>query len=147
MTEHRADWFLFLASTEELFQNLGRLIRKLLSGDVKVNNQTVFFNPRAQTAVNQKILFGHWTPSFRMGGPPAPFKSLELFRYDHEVFNQQIWIPEPLKPGTERTEPRAAHWETVPYAARHSGKRKWLLSEIIDPYATAFQHALEDAMA
>jgi hypothetical protein len=147
LTEHRADWYLFLASTEELFQNLGRLIRKILSGDVKVNNQTVFFNPRAQAALNQKILFGLWTPSFRMAGPAAPFKSLELFRYDHEIFDKQVWIPEPVKPGTELREPRAAHWETVQYAGRHFGKRKWLLSEIIDPYATTFQHALEDAMA
>jgi len=147
LTEHRADWYVFLAATEEIFHNLGRLVRKILSGEVKVNHQTVFFNPRDQAALNRNLLFGLWTPSFRKEGPSPPFKSLELFRYDHEVFDKQIWIPEPVKPGSAASEPRAAHWQKVGYAGRHIGKRKWLLSEIIDPYATVFQHALEDTMA
>lgn len=62
LTHRPADWILFLASSQSLLENLGRLVRKILRGECKSNRQTVFFTSTAQGCVYRNILFGLWSP-------------------------------------------------------------------------------------
>ncbi len=147
LTSHAADWYLFLASSEDLLQNLGRLVRKILSGDVKLNRQTVYFNPKAHSALVHKVLFGLWTPSFRKDGVIQPLKEVELFRYDHECFDAQVWRVGRIPTEARTPETPPAQLQTIGYPARRPGNRKWILGDILNPYAESFRTALDAAMS
>lgn len=146
LTSHPADWYLFLASSESLLENLGRLIRKILRGESKANRQTVFFNPRSQGALNQNILFGLWSPSFVAGEDTKPFRDIPLYRYDHELFDSRVWTPGPPRLDETGAEVRTAVLQKVLYPSRRSGQREWTLGEILDTYKPTFRNALDAAM-
>ncbi|MEO7425736.1 MAG: hypothetical protein ABI036_11155 [Fibrobacteria bacterium] len=147
LTQHPADWILFLASSEVLLHNLGRLVRKILRGESKANHQTRFFNPKAQTALLHNILFGEWSPSFRPGENAKPFRDTLLYRYDHEIFDSEVWMPGPSKTNASGVEVRTAALQKVTFPSRRAGQRLWTLGEIIDPYKPAFRNALDAAMS
>jgi hypothetical protein len=144
-----ADWFLILCSSEEIFLNFGRTVRRILLGEAKSRQRTLFFSPRAQAVISRNLLIGIWTPAFRNGGASTKLRSIELFRYDHEAFDKAIWVNihengipvlDPLKAfPLKRQEP-------VPYPARKPGQRKWLMGEILDQYAPSFRTALQKAL-
>ena len=150
LTTHPGDWYLFLASSEEIFHNLGRLVRKILLGEAKMNHETLFFNARAQSALSKNILFGLWQPSFKTEKPMGKIKDLDLFRYDHEVFDKKVWQTpkrDPLLHGSEIQEPLVKQLQTVAYPARKLGKRTWTFGEILEGYKNPFAQALRNAMA
>lgn len=147
LTVHPADWYLFLATSEEILLNLGRLVRKILTGEAKVNHHPLYFSARAQSALHKNVLFGLWEPSFKTDKPPTKIKEIDLFRYDDEIFDKRIWVPDVSKSPLQSEEPRAAHWQVVGYSGRRMGKRKWKLGEILDTYTNAFRLALDKTMA
>ena len=150
LSAHPADWYLFLASSEEIFHNLGRLVRKILMGEAKVNHETLFFNSRAQAALSKNILFGLWQPSFKTDKPMRKIKDLDLFRYDHEVFDKKVWLTpkrDPQAQGLEVREQPVKQLQTVGYSGRKLGKRTWTFGEILEGYKDSFTRALRNAMA
>lgn len=144
-----ADWFLVLCSSEEIFLKFGRNVRRILLGDAKTRQKTIFFSPRAQAVISRNLLIGTWKPAFRNNGEAQKLRTVELFRYDHEVFDKTIWVNahenglpvlDPLgKIPLKKPEP-------VPYPARKPGQRKWLLGEILDQYSNPFRIALQKAL-
>ena len=144
-----ADWFLILCSTEEIFLNFGRIIRRILLGEAKNRQKTLFFSPRAQAVLSRNLLIGIWRPSFRNDGEIQKLRSVELFRYDHEAFDKTIWVNTHDK-GVQVMDPLGKiplkTLEPVPYPARKPGQRKWMLGDILDQYSTPFRAALQKAL-
>lgn len=89
LTYRPADWILFLASSQSLLENLGRLVRKILRGECKSNRQTVFFTSTAQGCVYRNILFGLWSPSFVSDDFEKRLGDIVLYRYDNDFFDSE----------------------------------------------------------
>lgn len=144
-----ADWFLILCSSEEIFLNFGRNVRRILLGEAKSRHKTFFFSPRAQAVLSRNLLVGIWIPSFRNNGEATKLRSVELYRYDHEVFDKTIWVNIHEK-GVQVMDALNAvplkKPETVPYPARKPGQRKRLLGDILDQYSASFRAALQKAL-
>lgn len=150
LTAAPADWYIFLCTSEEILQNLGRSFRKILLGEAKVHHNTLFFTPRAQGCLYRNVLMGHWRPSWRNGGGMLRLKDLTLYRYDHEVFDRRVWMKDPgvgMGRVASASEPMPHSFQTVPYTSRKPGRRSLLLGEILDGYSEVFRAALEKSMA
>lgn len=141
-----ADWFFVICSSQEILLNFGRIIRRVLHGDAKSHQKTLFFTPRAQAVLSRNLVIGLWRPSHLIEGDRQNFRSLELFRYDHETFDKTIWVNIQDK-GLPVMDPHGKvplkRAEPVPYPARKPGQRKYLLGEILDNYSTGYKNALQ----
>ncbi len=144
-----ADWYLLICTSEEIFYNLGRLIRKIVLGTAKVNQHTVFFSTRAQAALSKNVLMGFWTPSEKGSGVYHKLKELELFRYDAEIFDKKIWMNGVGK-GVYKTDVHGSkplmEEHTVPYASRKPGTKVYKMGEIFDGYIDGFNQALDKVL-
>lgn len=146
LTRPPFDWILFLASSENLMRNLGRLVRKIIHGDTKVNHQTKYFEPKAHRALIHNVLFGLWTPSSPSWENEMPLWNIPLYRYDHEIFDAEKWMQGPSKIDASGMEERTATLQKVPYPSRHQGQRQYTVGEILDRYAPSFRIALNSAL-
>jgi hypothetical protein len=148
-TSMPADWFLILCSSDSIFQNFGRTVRKVLLGEARSHQRTLFFAPRTQAVLSRNLLIGIWRPSSQNKGIIHELKAIELFRYDDAVFDKTIWANQ-VENGVQVLDPLQKiplkKTVTVPYPARKPGRRKWLLPEILDPYSDAFKAAVRKAM-
>ena len=148
-TSMPAEWFLVLCSSEIIFQNFGRTIRKIFLGEAKSHQRTLFFAPRTQAVLSHNLLIGIWKPSFQNKGVVHDLKSVELYRYDDAVFDRTIWVNQ-VENGVQVKDSLKDLFlkrpATVPYPARKPGRRKWMLSEILDPYSEAFKTAVRKVL-
>lgn len=146
ITSMPADWYLVLCSSEIIFQNFGRTIRRILQGEAKSQQRTLFFAPRTQSVLSHNLLIGLWKPSFQNKGVVHDLKAVELYRYDDAIFDRTIWANQ-VENGIQVKDPLQAiplkRPATVPYPARKPGRRKWTLPEIMDPYAEGFKSAVK----
>jgi len=141
-----ADYYLFLCTSESIFLNLGRNIRRVLLGEAKANQKTLFFMPRSQSVLAKNLLIGIWKPSTRNNGEYHGLKDLAIFRYDDEIFDSSVWMK---LLDSEHRSVKDVHGEValrrhqiIPYPSRKPGKRKFLLGEILDRYSPGFRIAL-----
>jgi hypothetical protein len=144
-----ADWFLVLCASQDIFLNFGRTIRRILLGEAKSHQKTLFFTPRAQAVLSRNLLIGRWTPSFLTGGEVMNIQSVEMFRFDHEVFDKAIWMnlhAQGVQVKDLNGDVPLKHLQTVPYAARKPGQRKWLLGDILEGYSDGFRTALQKVL-
>lgn len=138
-----ADWYLFLCTSEIIFRNLGQNIRKILSGEVKVNRRMLFVSPRTQSVLSKNLFMGIWKPSSRNGGEYQGLRDMALYRYDEEIFDKTTWM--------KASDSRGKHIKdvlgevdlrkqlTIPYPSRRPGRRKYLLGEILESYKEEFR--------
>lgn len=145
ITSMPADWFLVLCSSEIIFMNFGKTIRRILQGEAKSHQRTLFFAPRTQAALSHNLLIGVWRPSFQNKGIIHEFKAVELYRYDDPIFDKHIWVNQ-VENGVQVLDPLQGiplkRRTTVPYPARKPGRRKWMLPDILDPYSEGFKAAV-----
>lgn len=142
-----AEWYLFLCTKESIFQNLGRTIRKILQGEAKHQQKTLYVTPHTQAVLSRNLLIGLWKPSIQNGGVLQRLKDLELFRYDEPVFDKTVWMKavdlngKPILDAHGLKQLRRHH--VIPYPTRKAGTRKYVLGEILDRYSDGFRKALE----
>lgn len=148
-TSMPADWYLVLCSSEDIFMNFGRTIRRILQGEAKSHQRTLFFAPRTQAVLSHNLLIGLWRPSFQNKGVVHDLKTVELYRYDDPVFDKTIWVNQ-VENGVQVKDPLGSiplkRPATVAYPARKPGRRKWTLPEILDPYAEGFKIAVRSLL-
>ena len=143
LTSIPADYYLFLASSEDIFQNLGRRIRKILFGEAKIHGQTLFFTSRAHAALVKNVCIGKWIPASENGGVIQTLSETKLFRYDDEVFDKRLFVNETKGGVVQKIDGVVLKkMETIPYTGRKSGVRRWLIREILDQYTEDFKAAL-----
>lgn len=146
-----ADWYLFLCTSEIIFRNLGQNIRRILSGEAKLNQKTLFVMPRTQSVLAKNLLIGIWKPSSQNRGEYQSLKDLPLFRYDEEVFDKSEWMKTTDAKGVHVKdllgELDLRHQRPIPYPSRKPGKRKYLFGEILDSYAGGFRATLNKILA
>jgi len=142
-----ADWVVFLCTSDLVFHNLGRLIRKILSGLVKISkHQTLFLSPRVHAALFKNILIGQWIPSWKNEGKYQSLKSTMLYRYDAPIFDSHMWVRQATPEGILATDPQSGHplhvLMPVTYAARKPGEKEITLGTIMDRYREDFKAEL-----
>jgi hypothetical protein len=146
-----ADWYLFLCTSEIIFRNLGQNIRKIISGEAKVNQKTIFVMPRTQSVLSKNLFIGIWKPSTRTNGEYQGLKDLALFRYDEETFDKSTWMKSTDASGVHVKdvlgELDLRKQRPIPYPSRKPGKRKYLLGEILDSYSSGFRASLNKILA
>lgn len=146
-----ADWYLILCTSEIIFRNLGKNIRKIISGEAKVNQKTIYVMPRTQSVLFKNLLIGIWKPSTRTNGEYQGLKDLVLFRFDEEIFDKCEWMKSTDSSGVHVKdvlgELDLRKHRTIPYTSRRPGRRKYLLGEILDSYSAGFRTALDKYMA
>jgi hypothetical protein len=146
-----ADWYFFLCTSEIIFRNLGQNIRKILAGEAKMKQKTLFVMPRTQSVLAKNLLIGIWKPSIRNKGEFQGLKDLALFRYDEEIFDKSVWMKSTDASGMHVKdvlgELDLRKQRAIPYPSRKPGKRKYLLGEILDSYSAGFRVALNKILA
>jgi DNA-binding PadR family transcriptional regulator len=150
LTSMPADWYLFVCTSEELFLNLGRQIRKILLGLVKKDRHALFFSPRTHHALIANVLIGHWIPSNKNQGIVQVLKTTPFYRYDAEVFDSTMWVHEVDKNGVIVTDPitkvpRKKEVRNL-YAGRRPGEKVFAFQDIVQPYLDEFKGAVRRAL-
>jgi hypothetical protein len=150
LTSMPADRYLFVCTSEELFLNLGRQIRKVLQGFVKKDGHTLYFSPRTHHALYANVLIGLWIPSNKNKGEVQYLKTTPFYRYDAEVFDSTTWVQEVDKNGVMVIDPvtRVPCRKEVrnPYASRRPGEKMFAFQDIANSYSEAFKAAVRRCM-
>lgn len=141
-----ADWYLFLCTSKKTFLNIGRLIRKILMGEVTRNQTTLHFSPRAQSAIWKNVFIGFWAPTIKSHGEIHRLKDVTVYRYDDEIFDKEMWVNATeggMVQNDESSGLPLKRRQAVPYPSRRPGPRNYRLTDLFNRYVEEFKAALE----
>jgi hypothetical protein len=91
LSKETADYIIFISSSDGIFRNLGRIISKLMTGQMKKDGLKNLPSKQTIQSLESRILFGLWRPSYSNGGEVQKLSDIYLFRHDSAVFNGGNW--------------------------------------------------------
>lgn len=146
-----AEWYLFLCTSEPVFLNLGRVIRRILSGLAKRSaRDTLFFSGRTHSALSKNVLIGLWIPSWKNKGRVQDLRETLLYRYDAPIFDKHIWTSQVTPDGIQVKDPQSGlpirRLTSMPYESRKPGEKVIKLGPILDTFSDDFKTALRRAL-
>jgi hypothetical protein len=147
LTTVPADAYLYICTSETVFFNFGRLIRKIILGEIKVRRQTLYFSHRAHAALVRNVYIALWVPTVPGEESKKSLNKLPLYRYDHPIFDKEMWMMKVDERGIQVLDPESQIpirvKKVIPYAGRRLGEREKVLGDLLDAYSGQFRSYLE----